>query len=54
MKEKCCICEKPIKGNGNDPYPLREEGRCCDACNVLVVQKRFELSKGHDSKRPNP
>lgn len=30
----CCICGKHIVGEwGNDPYPIREEGECCDKCN---------------------
>ena len=27
MKEKCCICEKPIKGNGNDVTKYLKEAR---------------------------
>ena len=39
-KEKlmsCCICGKFFKGFGNNPYPVKETGRCCDECNDTVV-----------------
>ena len=37
----CCICGKEILGYGNNPYPLKKEGRCCDECNLLVIQARM-------------
>ena len=36
-KEKCCICSKEIEGMGNNPYPVRTEGRCCRYCNYIMV-----------------
>ena len=33
----CCICGAEYSGHGNDPYPVKEEGRCCDECNYKVV-----------------
>lgn len=44
---KCCICGKWTLGwgehcqFGNNPYPLKEKGQCCDACNGLVIQARL-------------
>lgn len=35
--EVCCICGEPIEGYGNNPYPVKEDGRCCDACNIKFV-----------------
>lgn len=32
MKNKCCICKKPIEGYGNNAAPVKD-GRCCDKCN---------------------
>ena len=29
----CCICGKEFKGYGNNPWPVKEEGECCDQCN---------------------
>lgn len=36
MKEKCCFCDKEIKGYGNNAQPVKE-GSCCDDCNVSIV-----------------
>lgn len=33
----CCICGKVFEGWGNNPYPMAEEGRCCDECNDTYV-----------------
>lgn len=41
---KCCICGKDITGLGHNPSPIKEEGRCCDECNLLVIMTRLELS----------
>lgn len=44
-KIKCCICSKEITGYGNDPYPVKEEGRCCDYCNwTVALKERQRLS----------
>jgi len=44
-KEKCCICHKPIVGNGNNPWPFKGD-KCCDECNLkLVIPKRIKLLK---------
>ena len=40
----CCICGRPYTGEGNDPWPVRESGRCCERCNrnrVLPARLRF-------------
>lgn len=33
----CCICGKEYTHWGNNPYPIKEDGRCCDDCNFSVV-----------------
>ena len=33
----CCICGKEFKGWGNNPYPVKMEGVCCDECNLKAV-----------------
>ena len=38
----CCICGKKFKGYGNNPWPIKEEGRCCDECNNKVIEERME------------
>lgn len=37
MKIKCCICGKEIEGYGNNPYPIKQDGLCCDSCNINIV-----------------
>lgn len=35
--EKCCICGKELEDCGSTPYPIAEEGKCCDECNLEFV-----------------
>jgi len=42
-KHICCICGKEFEGYGNNPDPVRKEGRCCDICNNLVILERLRL-----------
>ena len=44
----CPICEKTFVGNGNNPYPVADYGRCCDDCNVWVTVMRDWLDSNHD------
>lgn len=38
----CCICGKRIKNEwGNNPWPIKNEGECCSACNGKVVAYRL-------------
>ncbi len=42
---KCCICKKSTKEYGNNAEPVKR-GKCCDACNMLVViPARLEKTK---------
>ena len=34
---RCCICGKEVSGYGNNPFPVFENGRCCNKCNMNVV-----------------
>jgi len=36
-KQKCCICGETFIGWGNEPWPIKNDGRCCDTCNSLIV-----------------
>lgn len=44
---KCVICGKWCYGwgdhqqYGNNPYPLADDGECCDECNKMVVTERI-------------
>ena len=38
MKQgKCCICGKTYDYYGNNPRPVKKNGRCCDECNKKYV-----------------
>lgn len=41
----CCICGTKIVGkHGNNPWPVKDKGQCCDICNITVVlKKRIEM-----------
>ena len=41
----CCLCDNPVQGFGNNPYPLKEEGKCCDECNTKVIMERFKMMR---------
>ena len=36
-KKICCICENEYSGYGNNPKPYKNDGRCCDECNINQV-----------------
>ena len=41
-KQVCCVCGKEFEGFGNNPWPLKEDGRCCDGCNDFVIIARIK------------
>ena len=49
---KCSICGCQISGFGNNPFPLCNvddyESRCCDECNIMVVNARIIQSGKKD------
>jgi len=47
---KCCICKKEFEGFGNNPDPLKKRGRCCNACNYLVLIERIKTVQSHAKK----
>ena len=45
-KKVCCICGKEYEGYGYNPFPVKEEGCCCQSCNYsVVVPERWERHK---------
>lgn len=45
-KKTCCICGKTFVGDGHNPFPIKEKGRCCPECNYkIVAPKRLSLIK---------
>lgn len=43
--EKCVLCGCELEGYGNNPYPLATEGRCCDVCDMRVVEARLDMAR---------
>lgn len=46
----CCLCGAPIIGYGNNPYPLADEGTCCDECNNDVINARLSMLRYSDEE----
>ena len=42
---ECVLCGENFNEYGNNPYPLAEEGECCDSCNNDVIVARIEAMK---------
>lgn len=43
VRKTCCICGREFIGFGNNPYPVKDKGTCCDQCNSeVVIPKRLE------------
>jgi hypothetical protein len=38
----CSICGEKYTGWGNNAQPVNS-GRCCDPCNVIVINRRIAL-----------
>lgn len=36
-ENKCVICGNEIYDMGHNPFPIKEEGRCCSDCNFMKV-----------------
>lgn len=46
IKKKCCICGQEFTEYGNNPYPVRNHGECCDMCNIrYVLPARFHIKR---------
>lgn len=42
--QECCICGGEIIGYGNNPFPVKSEGRCCDRCDeTIVIPRRIDM-----------
>ena len=46
LNEVCCMCGEELKDFGNNPYPISDEGRCCDKCNDKVIEARITALRG--------
>ena len=45
------LCGEKSNEYGNNPYPLAEEGECCDSCNNDVIAARIEAMIAEQNKR---
>lgn len=55
-KMKCVICGKEYPNQyGNNPYPVKKKGLCCDQCNdTIVIPARIKAyleSKAKEEER---
>ena len=41
----CVICKRIKPGFGNNPYPIKNSGRCCNNCNFTVIKARLQEIK---------
>ena len=48
---ECVLCGEKSNEYGNNPYPLAEEGECCDSCNNDVIAARIEAMIAEKNKR---
>lgn len=47
----CCICGKEFDGYGNNPYPVKDKGCCCDECNAnAVIPARIGILQTLDNR----
>ena len=50
----CCICGEESEGYGNNPEPVKHDGKCCDACNrKFVIPARIEALNIEDKNEEN-
>lgn len=48
---KCCICNGIFEGYGNNPSPIKENGRCCIFCNIeQVIPERLKRLNEKESR----
>ena len=54
VRNKCCICGEYFWGYGNDSYPVKDKGECCNKCNQEeVVPARLRLLRRENRKKEN-
>ena len=51
--QNCVLCEMRIVGQGNNPWPLKAFGKCCNQCNASkVVYARIQQHTGTKTDEP--
>jgi len=36
-ENSCCLCRQRFRGYGNNPWPVLQDGKACEECNVSIV-----------------
>lgn len=55
IENHCVICGNEYHDDGHNPSPIKEEGRCCAACNAIhVIPLRISNFTLHGGDRPLP
>ena len=36
-ENSCCLCRQRFRGYGNNPWPVLQDGKACEECNVKIV-----------------
>ena len=50
----CCICGRILVDYGNNPHPVKENGECCNFCNLTkVVPARLQFLKIREYEKIN-
>jgi hypothetical protein len=50
----CCLCGDRCEGYGNNPYPIKLRGRCCNTWDGYVILKRiYEWKKQKEKQHEN-
>tara|TARA_R100000458_G_C8259005_1_gene234714 strand:- start:449 stop:673 length:225 start_codon:yes stop_codon:yes gene_type:complete len=51
-EKQCVICDDTFTGWGNNPWPIKDDGQCCDVCNAYeVVPARVGLLMSEQDKK---
>jgi hypothetical protein len=48
--KQCVLCDKQFTEWGNNPWPLAENGQCCDECDCLRVIPARLLKSGFKTR----
>ena len=46
-KRRCCICGKVMVEYGNNPYPVKTEGYCCNVCKKEIDNANRRTTSEH-------
>ena len=42
----CCLCRQRFRGYGNNPWPVLQDGKACEECNIkIVITARLQAAR---------